>query len=107
MQPTLHRTRSEPDIEHAMEADFAHAYIVRPENGHWMLVAEGGGSPPELDHHPTALDSLEEAAARILNAELGIEVDDDVIYAFAHDVLEPRLPQAKVSADQLWQWIDV
>ena len=88
-----------------MEGDHAHAYTVRTENGHW-LVAEGETSPPDPDRCPVRLDSLEQAAAHILSAELGIEVDKDVVCAFAHDVLEPRLPSVKVNADQLWQWID-
>ncbi len=90
-----------------MEDDYAHAYTVRADNGHWLLAAEGEGSPPDLDRYPVRFDSLEQVAAHILSAELGIEVDDDVICAFTHDVLEPKLPSVKVSTDQLWQWIDV
>ena len=88
-----------------MEGHLTHAYTVRSENGHVVLAAEGGGMPPELAS-PALVDNLEEAAARILNSELGIEVDADVVHEFAHDMLEPRMPRAHVSADQLWAWID-
>lgn len=88
-----------------MEGHQQYAYTVRSENGHVLLAAEGNGTPPGL-RSPAQLGDLEEAAAHILNSELGIEVDADVVHEFAHDVLEPRMPRAHVSADQLWAWID-
>ena len=82
----------------------AHAYTVRSENGHVLLGAEGSDNGRVRRR---AFDSLEQAAAQILLAELGIEVDDDVVQAFASEVLAPHMPEARVSSDELFRWIDV
>lgn len=82
-----------------MDGD-AHAYTVRSDNGQVLLGAEGG------EDGGARFDSLEQAAAQILIAELGIEVDHDMAEAFASEVLAPRMPEAHVSTDQLWRWID-
>lgn len=81
----------------------AHAYTVRSDNGQVLLGAEGSGNGGS----PTRFESLEQAAAKILLDELGIEVDRDVVAAFANEMLEPQMPEARVSSDELFRWIDV
>jgi hypothetical protein len=85
-----------------MEGTYSHAYTVKAREGGVMLGTIDGGDLPAIE----PLESLEAAASKILEKELGIEVDRELVAQFTRDVLAPRLPEAHVDSDQLWEWID-